>query len=98
MVRSVAMQDVQASPDDRDPPLEQVGVARLSSSSIALLDRALATPHKVGTSTFSAPVMLGDHHGGVIMRTVFRTLRDLLSTATQVAVKLCYRFASMRPT
>ena len=84
------MQDVQALRDDRDLPLDRVGVADLLHP-IVVLDRAREKQRTVGRFSMSVSLpreqkgthmsrfveVLNEHHGEVTMRTVPRILRDL---------------------
>ncbi|MFO7567827.1 MAG: GTP cyclohydrolase FolE2 [Enhygromyxa sp.] len=84
------MQDTQALRDDRDMPLDRVGVAGLSHP-IVVLDRRSEKQRTVGTFAMSVSLpreqkgthmsrfveCLNEHHGEVTMRTVPRILRDL---------------------
>lgn len=84
------MQDVQALPDDREIPLDRVGVAGLNHP-IVVLDRRSEKQRTVGAFTMSVSLpreqkgthmsrfveVLNDHHGEVTMRTVPKILRDL---------------------
>lgn len=84
------MQDVQALPDDRDLPLDRVGVTGLSHP-IVVLDRTSEKQRTVGCLSMSVSLpreqkgthmsrfveVLNDHHGEITMRTLPRILRDL---------------------
>ena len=84
------MQDIQGLPDDREIPLDQVGVSGLQHP-IVVLDRAAEKQRTVAHFTMSVSLpreqkgthmsrfveVLNDHHGEMTMRTVPRILRDL---------------------
>lgn len=84
------MQDTQALRDERDIPLDRVGVAGLCHP-IVVLDRVSEKQRTVATFSMSVALpreqkgthmsrfveVLNDHHGEVTMRTVPRILRDL---------------------
>ncbi|KIG17589.1 GTP cyclohydrolase I [Enhygromyxa salina] len=84
------MQDVQGLPDDREIPIDRVGVAGLNHP-IVVLDRRSEKQRTVGAFTMSVSLpreqkgthmsrfveVLNDHHGEVTMRTVPKILRDL---------------------
>jgi GTP cyclohydrolase I len=84
------MQDVQGLPDDREIPLDQVGVSGLLHP-IVVLDRTTEKQRTIARVTMSVALpreqkgthmsrfveVLNDHHGEVTMRTVPAILRDL---------------------
>src|SRR5688572_14401079 len=84
------MEDVQGQPDDRDIPLDQVGVCGLMHP-ITVLDQTNGTQPTIARVTMSVSLpreqkgthmsrfveVLEDHHGEVTMRTVPAILRDL---------------------
>lgn len=84
------MQDVQGLPDDREIPLDQVGVSGLHHP-IVVLDRTSEKQRTIARVTMSVALpreqkgthmsrfveVLNDHHDEVTMRTVPTILRDL---------------------
>jgi GTP cyclohydrolase I len=99
------MQDVQALHDDRDLPLDHVGVAGLSHP-IVVLDRKSEKQRTVGMFSMSVSLpreqkgthmsrfveVLNEHHGEVTMRTVPRILRDLRARLDAASARVTVEF------
>ena len=101
------MQDVQGLPDDREIPLDQVGVSGLQHP-IVVLDRAAEKQRTIARVSMSVALpreqkgthmsrfveVLNDHHGEITMRTMPAILADLRARldATSARIELSFPY------